>query len=166
MDNMVKRIICILVGLIVMFNLSACFVNEHIDKNEIREIGEHFNEMFVQKNVDELYNCFCSDIQENRKEETIEEIQKAFDFIDGNITEYKFSMIGFEEEHKREGIIQYYSIDPICRNVKTDKGNQYTIYYSYCHIYKSQPNYEGIWKITVVDNDDNEISIGQFYPAE
>ena len=52
MDNMVKRIICILAGLIIMFNLSACFVNEHIDRGKIKEISDNFIELFVQKNAE------------------------------------------------------------------------------------------------------------------
>ena len=74
MDNMVKKIISAIIGVIVILNISACFVNEHIDKNEIREIGEQFNELFLRKNADELLDCFCPDIKENRKEETLEEM--------------------------------------------------------------------------------------------
>ena len=105
-----------------MFNLSACFVNEHIDKGEIKELSDNFIELFVQKNAEELFNCFCYDIRENRKDETIEEMQKAFDFIDGNIIDYEFNSFGSEEEKKSSGQIYYYECNPNYKNVLTDNG--------------------------------------------
>ena len=165
MNNMAK-VIGAFIGLIMILNISACFVNEHIDKNEIREISNNFMELFVQENTDELFNCFCSDIRENRKEETIEEIQNAFDFIDGDITEYKLYSFGSEEEHKSDGKITYFQCNPRYDIVFADK--EYRVVFHYCHAYKDHSDYEGIWKITVVDNDnyDNKVNIGQNYPSE
>jgi len=161
---MVKRIICILVGLIVMFNLSACFVNEHIDRGEIKEISDNFIELFIQKDTNELFNCYCSDIRENRKEETDEEMQNAFDFIDGNIVDYEFSSFGGEEEKKTSGHIYFYQCNSRYVNVLTDMGKKYTIRFAYCHIYTEHPEYEGLWRITITDDNKTMITVGQFYP--
>ena len=162
---MVKKIIGIIISLIMIVNISACFVNEHIDKGEIKELSDNFIELFVQKNAEELFNCFCYDIRENRKDETIEEMQKAFDFIDGNIIDYEFNSFGSEEEKKSSGQIYYYECNPNYKNVLTDNGKKYTVRFAYCPNYKKNTEYEGLWRITVRDYDDNVITIGQFYQS-
>ena len=164
-----KKILSVLVGMIITLNLSACFFIEHIDKNEIRELSDNYIELFVQKNAYELFNCFCSDIQENRKEDTTREMRQAFDFIDGNIVDYEFNDFGSEEEHRSDGKIAYFQCNPNYKNVLTDTGKKYTVRFAYCSAYKDHPEYEGLWRITIRDYDDDNktlITVGQFYPPE
>ena len=151
--------------LIFAFSLTSCASNQHVDKKEIGNTVEQMMEYIVNENKSDLLNYFCSDIQENREEETLEEMEKAFEFINGNIVSYDYAGTGGGQETIHEGKTVFYDCRPEFRNVTTDTGYKYTVRFDYQHIWDERPECEGITKITIInsDNRDSVITIGRNY---
>lgn len=126
-------------------------------------------EYIVNEDAESVFGFFVSDIRDNREELTMKEIQKAFDYIDGNIVSYDDIKIHGEEEHKSEGKIEFFQCYPEARNVTTDTGNSYTIEFTYGYIWTEKPEREGIWVIYIIDknNPDSRIMVGlPYHPDE
>lgn len=164
MDNLVKKISVIIV-LLFAFSLTACTGNQQVDKKEIGNTVEQMMGYIIDENKTELFGFFSTDIRENRKEETLNEMDKAFDFINGNIVSYDYAGIGGGEENKNDGKIYYFNCYPEFRNVTTDTGYKYTIEFTYHYIWSEKPERQGICKIEIINNDDhdNKIAIGYTY---
>lgn len=164
MVNLVKKISLISI-LLFSFLLTSCTDNQQVDKKEIKNTVEQMMEYIVDKDAENVFNFFTLDIRNNRKDITMEEIQQAFDYIDGNITSYDAVEIGGEEEHKEEGKIEFFHCLPEVCNVTTDTGCKYTIRFTYGYIWTEKPEREGIWKIYIIDeeNSDSNMVIGLTY---
>lgn len=163
MKHVIKRI-----SLILLFGVSllltSCKKKVWAIEKEIKHTAEQIIETIIDEDEEALFIFFASDIQDNRKDQTLEEIQQGFDFIDENIVSYDYYR-GGGERRKSHGNIEYYNCHFEFRNVITEGGNTYTIECTYHYIWDSQPTREGITKIIIFkDNDrENQVQIGQNY---
>lgn len=163
MRSMIKRTI-IAMGLCFLLMLSSCADESLQMHDEIKSTAEHAMTLFANKELNELIKLFSKDIQENRKDETIAEIEKIYDFFDGEIISYEFDSEGGVEAKKSDGKVYYY--DCFLRfNAETDNGTVYKIRFTYHYIWDEKPEYEGICKIKVTEkeNSDNKIEAGITY---
>lgn len=94
-----------------------------------------------------------------------EQIENAFDFIDGEIVSYNY-LIGSESISVDEGKRTRYQIYPSIRNIKTNNNNEYTIYFYKYVICLENPNKEGISQIDIVNESGEEIHIGDVYTVD
>lgn len=163
MDSMVKRTVIVLI-LFFLLMMTSCTDESSQMHDEIKSTAEHAITLFADKELNELIKLFSEDIQENRKDETIAEIEKIYDFFDGEIISYEFDSEGGVEAKKSDGKVYYY--DCFLRfNAETDNGTVYKIRFTYHYIWDEKPEYEGICKIKVTEkeNSDNKIEAGITY---
>jgi hypothetical protein len=158
MDNLVKKSSTIIM-LIFMLFLSSCTSNQQVERKEIINTVEQLMESIVDEDAESVFDFFASDIRNNRKELTIEEIQQAFAYIDGNIISYDAIEICGEEEHKENGQISFFHCLPEACNVTTDTGYKYTIRFTYGYIWAEKPEREGVWKICIINENDSDSNI-------
>lgn len=104
---------------------------------------------------------FCKDIRENRREETLEEINSLYDFIDGDIETYEYISEGSIEQKKSDGEVYYYWCTPKYDMV-LNNGKKYKVKITYYYIWNEKPEYEGICNIEITENQDdgNDIMAG------
>ena len=164
MDNVVKKIFVAIV-LLSLILLTSCLGNQQINKKEIGNTVDKMMGYIIDENKTDLLRFFSSDIRDNREEETLKEMEKAFEFINGNIISYEYAGICGEEEHKDKGKIEFFLCYPEFRNVTTDTGYKYTIEFTYHYIYSKKPEREGICKILIFnqENHESKIAIGLTY---
>lgn len=156
MDSMVKKVFFIVIILATMF--SACSSQTHDYREEINIDAEEFMKCLKEKNIEQILTFFSDEIQNNRNETTTEELNKLYNFIEGDISSYEYIGEGNKEEKRRDGKVVFYYVNPSFY-VVTTSGNEYRIKFSYCYIWDEKPEYEGICKIRVFDKDNNENSI-------
>lgn len=154
----------------LMIYLSGCRVLDIAD-NLIDNIKQESKLPTNLETAQELLNCFNNEdasalkemlCERSRKLDDIDEqIQDAFDFIDGDITSFNENVTGSEGKSTRYGttteLDRFFSIDEIL----TDTEQEYTIYVSENLIYQNDPKREGITQITIEDeSDESKITIG------
>lgn len=163
MKHATKRITVILL-LMVSFLLTSCKEHVWTIEEKMDQTAEEIMEVIVDEDSKALFKFFASDIQDNRKEETLEEIQQAFDFIDGKIVSYDYHPIPGRRS-QNYGNIDYFDSLPEFRNVTTDLGKIYIIECTYHYIWKKRPEREGLCYIKIYekDNRENKVEIGKIY---
>lgn len=116
-------------------------------------------EYFEDEDVEGLFSIFCSDIKDNYADETKEEIQKAFDFIDGDITSYKYEGEGGGGQTKDN----YKTILYFCYPeylIETSNRKKYNLIFSYKYIWKDRPECEGVGSIRIINYEGDSIYSG------
>ncbi len=121
---------------------------------------------FEDKDEKGLLKLFCSDIKINHREKTLEEINDAFKFIDGDIIKYDYRGEGSGGESVQGCRTEYFYYHPEYR-VKTNTGKKYKIIFSCNYVCKDRPEIEGIEWIWIIEYDGNkeysEVYIGEEY---
>ena len=155
------KLICIFALFFVFAKLNLKYYLAHFNCRDLRKERNDIIEYFVEENSDDLFSDFSEIIKEERDNLTKREIEYAFDFIEGDIISYDASSIG--GTYKKKGMLKYY-FDTwfYYTNVQTNANKTYSIYVNYVYLDKYNKDYEGIVKITICDNenDQNEITIG------
>lgn len=164
MDNMVKKI-CVAIIIIMLFSSTSCIGESFEMQEEIKDTAGKVMEYIANEDADSLFNMFSPYIKENRKDETMNEIEKAFEYIDGEIVSYEYRGEGGGGKSKRDGKIVLYRCYPEFGEVITDTGTEYIVSITHYHIWDEKPEWEGVGKIVIYEEDDVEcgIVIGQNY---
>ena len=115
-------------------------VIDYINNKDAESLKELYSE--------EVYNSYNLD----------DELQLVFDFVGGNITSYSRIKLGSESESITEGKAVKNNFDVCIEDAKTDTGNIYLIVFSYISVNNEQPNSVGMYRLSVYDNDDYNIS--------
>ncbi len=152
MDNLVRRILGILiigVSLIMM----SCSGESKAMRDDIGDVAELAMQRFVDKETNELLELFSDDIRNNRKEETVKELEELYSYFDEEIDEYEYDGEGGGEVNKRDGKVQYYNCHPSFI-VTTDDGVEYVVEFSYNYIWDENPEKIGISKIRIYARKD------------
>lgn len=123
------------------------------------ETAQELIDCFNNKDTSALKEMLCERSQ--NLDDIDEQIQDAFDFIDGNVTSFDENVTGSEGKSTRHGttteLDRFFSIDDIV----TDAEQEYSIYVSENLIYKNDSKREGITQITIEnESDESEIKIG------
>ncbi len=165
MAGLVKRSLLIF-GTLTM-PLFSCSHNQHITKKDKQKIADNTElcmQAIVEKDNQKLMDLLCSDIQDNKKVIVSDQIDAAFDFINGKIVSYDYKGIYGEEEHKDKGIISLYRCSPQYRDVTTDTNHEYIVRFTYHYIWDGRPECEGISMIRIEDcNSKESIKVGFLY---
>lgn len=159
-----------LIKIICMFALFFVFVKPNLkyylgyfNNRDLRKERNAIIGYFAEDNSDDLLSDFSDIIKKERANLTKEEIEDAFDFIEGDIISYDTNPMG--GICKKDVVVKYY-LDTwfYYTNVQTNAGKTYSIYVNYVYLDKYNKDNEGIVKITLCDNEDkeNEITIGDF----
>lgn len=167
MDKLLKPIFIIFI-IIAMFSLSSCNfkgLSHWIKlKGQIRKEVDQMMECIKNEDKEGLLELFCEDVRETHREETLKEIEDAFDFIDGKVVSYKNYSFGYSE-HISHGMVVSGSYSPGYYEVKTDTGKNYEVFF--CYHYNGEefgesPRLDGINHIRILDKD-KHIVIGHKY---
>ena len=103
------------------------------------------------KDVDKIQNEFSSYV--SGKSNLNDEINKAFEFIDGNITDIGSERVGEHSYSKDEKGYVRSDYEVSLFNVKTDKNRNYEISVYGIYYYRNNENKQGINLISIYDND-------------
>lgn len=158
MDNLVKRVVLIVI-LCLALVFAICRNEMLIHHSKIKNTMEQAMEYFANKDINSLMLMFTEDIQENRKDETIEEIEALYEFFDDEIVSYSYSKEGGGERANRYEEIYYYHCCPEFK-VITNNGDEYIVEFSYHYIWNDKPEKEGINKIYVYVEGEYSNGIG------
>lgn len=148
MVGFVKKI-SLLVFVFSFLCLSSCVNHSAV----IKENAEEMMQCIIDRDAERLLTFFSSDIQENESEKTLEEIEKLFEFIDGDIISYTYSS-GGGRRSVRDGEFVFYYRRPTFEKTETTTGKIYTIRFEYYYIWKEKPKQEGLCVITAFPGED------------
>ena len=116
---------------------------------------------FISKDNESLKSMFCEIIRTTGSID--EQIQSAFEFFDSEIVSYSGIQGGAINKATERGKIIRLAFSPTIRNIETNLGTSYEVkVYSYV-VYDKYPNRIGISQITIVDENEKECVIGDFY---
>lgn len=114
---------------------------------------------FTNQNIEVLKDLFCDEIKNTH--DLDEEIQAAFEFIQGNIVSYDLSMYGPSGEEVRDGKVVSKDRSINVEKIITDLDNEYKICFGYYLVNDEHEDRIGITFITIRDIKSNEtMSIG------
>lgn len=123
---------------------------------------------FEEEDADRLLKWFSDDIKNNRSDETLEEIEAAFEFIEGDIISCKYGGDSSGGKTKDNFITIRYYCYPIFY-IETSAGKKYTIEFWYNYIWKEKPEREGIGIIRIINYEGDskfsgdEVDVGMVY---
>lgn len=125
-------------------------------KGQCDEIIRCFNE----KDSDGLKSMFCETVK--KTENLDEQIENAFDFIDGEITSYDY-LIGSESKSVDEGKVTKKRVYPWITEILTDKNRKYEMQFDSYIIYENKDEAIGIICIEIFDREaDTSCKIGEY----
>jgi len=113
---------------------------------------------FINKDSETLKEMFCS--KAKIRPDFDEQINEAFEFIDGNIISYDDYIASMDEVAYEEGkaVERYYV--PIIDDIKTDKNRTYKIAIRLYTVFDEDEGRVGITSVTIRENDDNIYRFG------
>lgn len=168
MSGLVKKILLATLFVPALF-LSSCGNHSVFIDHEaiIKENAEQMLQCIIDRDAERLLTFFSDDIQENRSEETLEEIEKLFEFIDGDIVSYTYNW-GGAAGSTNDFQFYFYCYEPIFQRTETTTGKIYTIRFAYNYIWEEKPECEGLCKITAYPEEDGKnrddgVTVGKYY---
>ena len=132
-------------------NLEYYSVSSTELNQEAARIQEVALDAFKNEDVTKLENEFSEFAKENAN--LNDEIEKAFEFIEGNITTVESSYVGYGGGSKDEQGYERADYDVSLYNVRTDKYRNYEIRIYGIFFYRNNEHKQGINRISILDND-------------
>jgi hypothetical protein len=153
MGNTIKNIIHLIISAItaVLMIFSSCLDNSEEYKAPDQQAEETQNEImecFTSKDSEKLKEMFCTYVQQN-DEKLDEEIQAAFDFLDGEIVSYDEAFSDFGGGESDESGWKTQSCFAKTTNVITTQGTNYTIEFAGYLIYRDNIEKQGVFWIYI-----------------
>lgn len=165
MAGLVKKI-SLFVFILSVLCLSSCGNSRAFVYHSpiIRENAEQMFQCIIDRDAEGLLAFFSAEMQENESEKTLEEIEKLFEFIDGDIASYSYHLGGGKGSINNLEY-DYYLCHPTFQSVETTTGKIYTIRFTYNYIWKDKPEQEGLSRIRVFyeKGSDKEAIVGKLY---
>ena len=118
---------------------------------EASRIYEVALDAFKNEDITKLENEFSEFAKENAN--LNDEIENAFEFIEGNITTVESSYVGYGGGSKDEQGYVRADYDVSLYNVRTDKYRNYEIRIYGIFFYRNNEHKQGINRISIFDND-------------
>lgn len=163
-----KKLISIILSAAVLCTLSGCSrvarvadaINWELEASRVaNEQAEIILDCLKTGNSEELEALFCENISSSHDLKA--EIAEAIEFIDGNIIDNgTWSGMSSAGESVDDGEITKLDICPSMRDVKTDTGKKYLIWFDSYLIYEKEPNNIGMIYIIVKSEDKSSVVIG------
>lgn len=163
MVSLVKTTYYCISMMLVLLSFSSCSV-EHVDVKDIEKDATQMMECLVNNDSDGLFGFYSDYMKNNYRDESLEEIQELFDYIDGAIISYDYQGRGGGREDLEGHEIVYYSCYPEF-DFTTNTGKTYTVNFSYQYICDETPEYEGVHRISICEDGDwkTKLVIGKNY---
>ena len=173
-----KKVIITITLIFISIFLLACTgeikttISELADNNESKTTDEQIWDMALEiyeglknKDKDRIKSVFSENQLMNHSRKIDRNIDKIYEFIDGEIVEYEkiTGSFGGGELRYYEWVDRYF--DGYINGIKTDTGREYTISYGGCMIDKNDSDNIGIsyFKIWEKDSDgDESILVGTY----
>jgi len=152
-EVIVKKLIIICLSLL----LSGCNSNVQTARQNsnlqiAQDVAQEIINTFIERDEEVLYSLLSQAAKDFEK--TREQIQEAFDFIDGEIVSYELpNDTGGGGGSKDNGRITSRSITPRINDVLTDAGKIYRISFHYRLINENNRNLEGLDAILISSVD-------------
>jgi len=158
-----KKVITIVIIIIVSTIITACANDPNYKTPDERSKQQQINvvECFKNKDAEKFKKMFCPKIIS--KGNIDNEIQEAFNFIDGDIVSYD------EPRGRIGGKTIQYGRTTECEfrgkivNIKTDTGHLYHITFTSYDIFNDDADKVGISELGVFSDNGIEHTIGDFY---
>ena len=133
--------------------------------NVKKEVNETVKELFGYLSKDDtesIKNMFCTIVSES--DDFDEELSKAVEFFEGEVTSYDITAIGSDEKTERGKIMQLH-VSPYIWDIETSAGKSYKIrYYEYI-VNSDNAQYVGISEIDI-ECDNGFFKLGDLYLAD
>ena len=145
-----KKVVLFFTIISLFFNaigFSGC-VGGDSDLQIARNVAQDIMDCFINKDEEALYSLLSPNAQNFHL--TREQIQEAFEFIDGEIISYDLpTTTGGGGHSKENGVITAKNMTPRIRNIVTNSGDIYKICFDYRLILESDRNSEGLDDIII-----------------
>jgi len=151
-------ICCVIISII--FSTSCGLIERKPSNLQLaQDMGQRIIDAFIAEDEDALYAVLSEKAQNFYR--TKEQIQEAFDFIEGEIISYELARhTGGGSKAIEGGVVVHESISSIIRFIKTDTGHTYQIIASYVLIDKDRDGTLGISGIILSLCDESGDPIG------
>lgn len=128
------------------------------DDSEGDECALKVMDCFINKDSETLKEMFCS--KAKIRPDFDEQINEAFEFIDGNIISYDDYIASMDEVAYDEGKVVRKYHAPVTDHIKTDKNRTYKITINLYTVLDKDEGRVGITSLTVRENKDNAYRVG------
>ena len=161
-----KKLMVILI-IISMFCTSCTNTNQTEDTKKktssliIDDIGSEIIEGYMNKDIGKIKSVFSENNLYRREKKIEREIEDSFEFIEGEIIEYRdiHGSCGGGRSINGEFILRLG--DGTINEIKTDSNKVYEIYYQICVVDKNDSDNIGVSYILITDLEDgDEFEIG------
>jgi len=150
MKKLFPKMIFRLLAFSFLFSLAGCSSRLQL----AREITQEVINAFIAEDEEALHSILARKTKDDLQ--TRQQIQAAFDFIEGEITSYElpdkfpaFAYVTGGGKTRENGEITFESMEPIIKNIETDSGGKYQIMVQYIFINEANKDSEGIRFISV-----------------
>ena len=156
MISIKKIICCISVGASLLF-LTGCNSQPSLNK-KAQEDSEKFFELIKNEDINQLSELFSDYVKKDHNVE--EELQKFFDSIDGELSDYnRLDFSSMNEGYDKNGNLNKLSFTGDFKNLSSSTGKKYyELLYYRTFVYSARPDIEGIDGIRLIINEDDDVS--------
>ncbi len=131
-------------------------------KKEVNKTVEELFGYLSKDDTESIKNMFCTIVSES--DDFDEELSKAVEFFEGEVTSYDITAIGSDEKTERGKTMQLH-VSPYIWDIETSAGKSYKIrYYAYI-VNSDNAQYVGISEIDIECADGDTFKLGDFYLA-
>jgi len=154
-----KRIILLVFISALTLSLTGCSANSSINQTKAgREQAAEILRCLDADDTEGLKNMFCEKVASSH--DLDEEIVEAMEFYSGKSVSFSSILVGGGDSMK-DGELTDSHIEYSIKNIQTETGGQYKIATGSYLVYDSNPSYEGIIYLKIIDeNTDTRIEIG------
>lgn len=157
---MKKYVSLILTAVIILVSFVGCsseYENGMTPGRIAKTLGPQIVDYINNNDSESMKALYSEEVHNTSSCDLDEELQKLFDFVNGNITSYSIRM-GSESSSGEKGKIVKNNFDVRIEDVQTDTGETYIIVFGYISVDSDQPDCVGMYRLSVYDNDDYNIS--------
>jgi len=154
-------VIAVIIFLFTPKNISTEKNNTELKTSEFspklqlaREVAQDIMGCFIDEDEERLFSLLSQPAQEFHR--TKEQIQEAFDLVEGEIISYELpDGTGGGGREVENGVVTADNMTPRINNVITDSGKKYTICFQYFLIFEDDRSVEGLDNIIISLLDDD-----------
>ena len=154
-------VIAVIIFLFTPKNISTEKNNTELKTSEFspklqlaREVAQDIMGCFIDEDEERLFSLLSQPAQEFHR--TKEQIQEAFDLVEGEIISYELpDGTGGGGREVENGVVTADNMTPRINNVITDSGKKYTISFQYFLIFEDDRSVEGLDNIIISLLDDD-----------
>ncbi len=134
--------------------MSMCRAGDYFEyKSNVENAATNMLQCVINQDKEGLYEYLNDVIKEHYSSDALDEIERLFEDIDGNITSYDYEGEGGGQQTTEYGEMIFCSTHPGFE-ITTDTGKEYLIEFSYIYVWNEKPEGEGLNMIFLVEDGD------------